>query len=189
MERAFHLTVSSLHARLRVGIVLCVDFLDCAVFCFLATRALHDVSILEAHFLTRHHTEELLWSVFHEVFTLHPKFAAESHCVCAVCFILRIVDCCHFLRLTFRIVRDDKLHRMEHSAHAQSAGIEVFTCCGLKHSIVVERIKLGVADHVDKLANGFRRITTTTKATYSRHSGVIPSIDEFLLNKSQKLTF
>ena len=72
VERALHLAVGTGHATLAVGVVFGVDFHHAACLVLLAARALHDVGILEAHFLAGSHAEVLLGSHLHEVITLHP---------------------------------------------------------------------------------------------------------------------
>ena len=73
--------------------------------------------------------------------------------MCAVCLVLWIVDSFHLLALAFWIVGDNEFHWVEHGAYTASLLVQVFTNRSLQKCHVVEGIKLGVADAVDKHAD------------------------------------
>ena len=72
VQGALHLAVGAGHAALAVGVILCIDFHHFAGLVLLAARALHDIRVLQAHFLSGRHAEVFLGSHLHEVVALHP---------------------------------------------------------------------------------------------------------------------
>ena len=188
VKRALDLAVGTRHTALAVGIIRALDLDDVAVSVFLASGAHHDVGILQSHLFARCHAEELLRCLLHEVSTLDPQVAGEGDGVCAGLLVLGIVDSLHLLALSFGIVGDDQLHGIEDGRDTCGTLVEILTNGSLQESHVVERVELGVADRLDEVLDRLRRIATTTHATESRHTGIVPAVDEMLIDKGVELT-
>ena len=93
----------------------------------------------------------------------------------------------HFLRLSFGIVRNHELHRVDDGAHAEGACIEVLACGRLEHGVVVERVEARVADHVHKLADRLRTVAAAAESAERRHARVVPAVHASLLHECQQL--
>ena len=182
MDSTLHLTIRFGTSAKRFWVVLSIHFDYIAVCILFTASTLNDVSTLQTNFLTRSHTEELLWSIFHKVFTLHPKFTTKGDRMRAFCLVFGIVDSDHLFFLTLRIVGDDEFYGVEHSTQAQGSRIEIFAGGSFKHCKVVERVKLRIADHIDKLTHSLRRIATPAKSANGGHTRIIPTIDDVFLH-------
>ena len=114
MQGSFHLAVGSCHAAFALGVVLGFNLNDISILILLAADTLDDISVLQAHFFSGSHAEELLGSVFHEVGSFNPEITRERDDVCSGCLILGIVDGLELLGLFFGIVGNDELHGVEY---------------------------------------------------------------------------
>ena len=107
----------------------------------------------------------------------------------AACFrIFRIVDGFHLFYLSFRIVGNNQLHRIEHSGYTCGTGVQVFTNGTFQQGKFIQGIVGGISDLVDEFADRFRGITTTTECTDSRHTGIVPTIDQLLFYQRKQVT-
>ena len=151
--------------------------------------AFDNVGILQTHLLARTKAQELLATVLHKVFSLNKEFAGEADSVCVVfenrlsLFVADfwIIDGLHFLYLSFGIVVDDEFHGIDNGTHANGAGVEVFATGSLHQFDVVERVKCGIANLVNKSEHCLGAITAAANTADSRHTGVVPAIDNALL--------
>ena len=89
--------------------------------------AFDDIGILQTNLLTRGQTHEFLLGFLHEVVTLNPQLTAELDSMSAIGLILRIVDGFKLFYLTFGVVGDDYLHRIENSRDTDGTTVEVVT--------------------------------------------------------------
>ena len=105
----------------------------------------------------------------------------------ARCLVLRIINSCHLLALSVRIVRYDKLNRVKHSAYTCCLLVEVVAYSCLKQSDIIKCIELGISDRADEVADALRRVTTAAHTTECRHSRVVPSTDKMLVDKCVEL--
>ena len=104
--------------------------------------------------------------------------------MCAIGFIFRIVDGLHLLAFAFRIIGDDEFHWVEDCAYSASLLVEVFAYRSFEKSHVIECIKLGVANAVDKHADALWRVASTAHTAECGHTWVVPSVDEVLVYES-----
>ena len=58
----------------------------------------------------------------------------------------------------------------------------------LEQAEVNHTLYLGIANLIDKCTNSLWGITTTTKTTYSRHTRIVPTANESLLDELEHLT-
>ena len=156
VERTFHLAVRIRHAAAGICVIFAIYFCDNTVFVFLATGTFHDISIFETYFLPRCHAEIFLGSVFHEVFALHPQFAAELDQVTSCFRIFRVVDCFQFFNLSFRIVGDNQFNRVDYCRYTGSTAVQIIPDRAFQQGDVVQGIVSGISDFIDKLMNGLR---------------------------------
>ena len=96
--------------------------------------------------------------------------------MCAGCRVFGIVDGFHLFHLSFRVVGDDKFHRIDYGGYASGTGVQVFAHRTLQQREVVQGIVCGVTDFVNEVADGLRRITTAAETAEGRHTGVIPTV-------------
>ena len=89
-----------------------MDYGNISVLVFLASGAGHKICIHQAHFIAREHTEILLRRLLHEVFALDVQFSSERYLTAAKLRILEVILYFQHLNLVFRIVVDDKFHRI-----------------------------------------------------------------------------
>ena len=73
VKSTFYLAVGTFHSALADRIVFSLNLCDDTVLVLGTACTLHDIGILQANFLSRSHTEELLWSILHKVGTLNPE--------------------------------------------------------------------------------------------------------------------
>ena len=189
MQGTFHLTVCFGHTALGVRVVFAIYFNYFSGFIFLATGTFYDIGTLQAHFLSRSHTEVFLRSILHEVFTFHPQFTAEFDEVTAFFRFFRIIDSFQLFHLSFGVVGNYQLHRVHNGRYTNCAGIKVFAQGAFQQGKFIERIISGISDFIDKLVDRLRRISATAETTDSRHTGIIPSVHQFLFYQSQQITF
>ena len=154
MNCAFYFAVSAGHAAFAVGVVFAVYFCDFSCIVLLAAGTLHDVRAFQANFLSGSHAEIFLRSIFHEIVAFYPQLAAEFDVVAALFWTFRVVDGFHFLNLSFRIIGDDKLHRIQYCGYAGGACVQVFAYGTLQQGKFIEGIVSGITDFIDELMNG-----------------------------------
>jgi len=154
MNRAFYLTAGSGHTAFAVGIVFTIYFCDFSRIVLLATGTLHDVRAFQANFLSGCHAEVLFGSIFHKVVAFYPQFAAEFDVVTAFFRTFRVIDGFHFLNLSFWVIGDDKLHRIQYGGYAGGAGVQIFAYGAFQQRELIESVISGITDFIDEFMNG-----------------------------------
>ena len=187
---ALDLTVGTGQTAAGLGIVGAVDSGHAALGILVARVllvTLDDVGVLQSHLLAWSQAHELLLGHLLEVAALNPELAAKLDGVCAVGLVLRIIDGRELLHLSFGIVGDDHLHRVEHSRNADGTCIQIVAHHALQQCHVVQCIKLGVTYLVDELHNTFGRVATTAEATDGGHARIVPSAYHTVLHECQQV--
>src|SRR5206468_8073896 len=101
--------------------------------------------------------------------------------------ILRVVDDVDLLDLSFRIVGEDDLDRMQDGHHARRALVQILADAVLELRNVDDVLLLGNADTRTEVADRFWRITAAAQAADRRHARVVPARDKPLLHELQQL--
>ena len=91
------------------------------------------------------------------------------------------------LALALGIVRDDKLHRMQHAHRALSLLVEVLAQAVLKEAVFDHARALGNADAVAEAADGRRREAAAAQAAQRRHTRIVPAGDDSLFDELSEL--
>ena len=91
------------------------------------------------------------------------------------------------LALARGIVRDDKLHRMQHAHRALGGGIEVLAQAVLEEGVLHHARALGDTDAVAEIADGLRREAAAAQAAERRHPRIVPAGDDALLHELAQL--
>ena len=108
----------------------------------------------------------------------------------AACFrVFRVVDSFHLFHLSFRIIGDDQFDRIENGRYTGSTGIQVFTNGTFQQCEFVQGIVSGISDLIDELADRLGRITTAAECTDSRHTGIVPTVDQLFFYQCKQVTF
>ena len=188
MDGTFDFAVAARHTCFAVGIVFAVYLHHVAVVVFLAACAFHDVSAFQTHFLSRSHTEIFLRGIFHEVVAFYPQFAAEFDGVCACRRIFRVVDSFHFLHLSFGIVGNDQLHRIDDCRYTGGTAVQVLADSAFQQGEVIQGIVSGITYLVYKFADGLGRVAATAETAESRHTGVVPTVYQMFFYQNQQVT-
>ena len=119
MQGTFHLPVTCRSGTATgIHIIRTMNCRDISFRVFLHAFTLHDISPLQAHFVTRCHPEEFLRSVLHKIIPLDIQFARERNHSCSGRFIFRIVLDLHGLGLSFRVIVNHHPNRIQHGHHA-----------------------------------------------------------------------
>ena len=92
------------------------------------------------------------------------------------------------LYLTFGIVGDHHLHRVKNGTDTDSTTVQVITDGTFKKGHIVEGIQFGVTDFIDEVHDTLRTVASATEPTDSRHAGIIPAVDELLIDQCQQIT-
>ena len=89
-----------------------MDYGNISVLVFLASGAGDEVCVHQADFIAWEHTEVFADRLLHEVFALDVQFSSERYLTAAKLRILEVILYFQHLNLVFRIVVDDKFHRI-----------------------------------------------------------------------------
>ena len=180
-------SVCSGHSALAFGIVCAVNFHDVAFVVLLQAGAFDDVGVLQAHFLSGSQTHEFLFCHFHEVIAFNPDFAAEGDFVCAVGLVFGIVYGGHLLGLSFGIVGDDNLHRIQYRTYADAALVEVFSDGAFHQFHFIQRVIGGISNLVDELVDALGAVTSSSVSADGGHAGVVPSVHHAFLYQCEQI--
>ena len=93
------------------------------------------------------------------------------------------------LLLTFGVIADDQLHRVEHGDAAFGDFIQVFSHAVFEHRIINPRIGFGDADALCEAAETFRRITAAARTDEGGQTWIIPAGDVFFVDQLDQLAF
>ena len=118
MDGALYLALTEAGTALGSRIVGCVYDRDIAVLIFLKACTGYKVRTHKTNLVAREEAEVFARRLLHKVLTLNIKLSAERNHAGAKLRILQIVRNLEHLCLTFRIVVDDQLHRIQDCHHA-----------------------------------------------------------------------
>ncbi len=117
MDGALHLPSLKAAARLRFRIIGRMHHGYIAAFIRLVGNTLHKVCVHEAYFISG--IEPLVFRnrLCHEVIRFNPQLTGEGNGPASQLLILEVVGCFQLLTLSFRIVVNDELQRMQDRQH------------------------------------------------------------------------
>src|SRR5690606_16807535 len=160
-----------------------------AVLIFLIIVTRHDVTMLQAHGQTRSQTEKLLRRLFHKIIPLNPEFARERNRTTSfTIFDLGVIFSDEYFLLTFRIIGNDQLYRVQYSHTTPSCLVQILTYTELQQAHINHVFALLDTNTVTKIANTIRCVTPATQARNRRHTRIVPAFDIVFIDQLQKLT-
>ena len=110
-------------ASLKTGTALCLRIIgavyhgNVAVSILLTSCTLHEICAHQAYLIAGEHTEILFRRLFHEILPLNIKLPPKRHLPVSQLRILQIIGNIQHLHLSFRIIVNDQLHRIQNSHH------------------------------------------------------------------------
>ena len=113
-----------------------------AVLVFLKSGALYKVGIHQAHFVAWKEAEILLRGLLHEVLPLNIKLPAKRHGPFSECLIFQVVVRLKVFNLSFRIIVNYQLDRIQHRHHSRTFQLEILTDTVLQHRVVYRALCL-----------------------------------------------
>ena len=93
----------------------------------------------------------------------------------------------HGLHLALGIVGDDYLDRVHHGHHSGGDAVEIVAHGVLQQAHRVESLVFGIADGVDEVAYRLRCVAAAAHTRDGGHAGVIPAVDQPLLDQREQL--
>ena len=98
-----------------------------------------------------------------------------------------VVDGFHLFHLSFGIVGDDELHGVQYGGYAGGAVVQVLAHGAFQQGEFIKGVVCGIANLVDELMDGLRRVTATAKTADGRHTGVVPTVYQAFLDQHQQV--
>ena len=188
MDGALDFAVGTFGSRFRCGIVGAIDFFNLAGgFVLLEAGTVDNVGTFETGLLVGRHTEELLIGNFLEIGTFNPEFTAELDGVGAFLGALGVIDHLKFFDLSLGIVGNDEFDGVEYGRYTSSSLVEIGAHGTFEQLDVVERVKRGVSDLINELANALGAVTSTTYAANGGHTWIVPSADHAFFGEQQEV--
>ena len=178
MDRSFDFAVRGCAARFTLEIRRAAQLGHIAIFILHHLFAFNDVGVLEPHFAPGLQPKIFWRRHFREIRAVDEEFAAERNFARAGTRIFRVVDGLQFFHLVFRIICNDYLDRSQHRKPAGGVAIEFLADGVLEQGHVRHARIFCDPDVVGEIAQGARGHAAPPKAGNSRHSRIVPAVDE-----------
>ena len=165
------------------------DFHDLAALILHNLCARDEIGITKAHFATRCQAEEFLRRILHEVVALDPQFPTKRDLASSRRRILGVVHTLQMLNVTFRVVLDDHLQRIQNTHKTGRHLVEM-----VAHIILQQRhfhivLAFRHAHLSPETTNGLGWHTATAHALQGGQSRIVPIANQALLDKLEQSTF
>ena len=184
MDGSFDFASLETASRLRLRIIGAVNHRHIARVVRLIGNALDKVRVHQAHFVSGIQPLVLRNRLRHEVLPLDPELTGESDLPASQCLVLQIVRCLQLLALTFRIIVNDKLQRVQNSQHTAAGRLQILTDAVLQCRVVVDGLALGNACHLHEFLDGGRCVAAAAKTGNGNQSRIVPAVHNSLFHES-----
>ena len=104
---------------LRLRVIGTVNHCNIAVGILLTSCTFHEICSHQANLIAGEHAEILFRRLFHEILPLNIKLPPKWNLPVSQPRILQIIGNIQHLRLAFRIIVNDQLHRIQNSHHTR----------------------------------------------------------------------
>lgn len=156
MDRPLDFTAGKAGAALRLRIIGAVYFDDLPVLVLDDIVALDEVSMLQTDLVAREQTEILARRILHEVLLFDVYFTGERNLAGAHFRIFRVVLRLQPFHLTFRVIGDHDLERIQHRHRPRRLQLQILPDEVLQHLTVHRAVSLGDPGLIDeaRIASG-----------------------------------
>ena len=163
-------------AAARSRVILGVDLDDVPGFITLAARAANEVCALETA-LGSFGVKPLILGnrLRQEIVRFNPQVPRKGYGVGPLLGMDGVVFDLEGFALSFRVVRDDELHRAKNRHGALGGIVEVFSEAVLQKRIFHRIRRLCNADALAEVADGVARVAAAAQAAERRHARVVPA--------------
>ena len=142
---------------LRLRIVGAVYLDDLSVLVLYKAFALYKIRVHQADLIAREQPEILLRRLLHKVLPLNIQFPAEGYFAAAQLLVFQVVGSVQVFHLSFGIIVDHKLDRIQHRHHAGPLQLQILADAVLQHGVVHGGLALGNAAEIHEHLDGLRR--------------------------------
>ena len=151
MDRSFHLSAVRAVAAAARRIVGTVNLGDFPIFILAEINAFYKVSLHQAHFIAREHSEILLRRVLHKIIPFDVEFTGKGDGAAPQRLIFRVVWNRKLLCLSLRVIINNQLYRIQDRIHSGNSGLQIIPDAVLQHRIVCGAVGLRNSSKADKL--------------------------------------
>ena len=153
------------------------------VLILLTAHSLHEIRVHEPHLIAR--IKPLVFGDrgLHKVVPLDIELSSERDLTFQKVRIFKVVVRVEHLRLSFRIIVDHELDRVEDSHHAGDFHFQIVTDAVLEHRVIDRGIRLGNADKLNESLDRLGRKSPAAKRSDRDKARVIPAVDDPVLDK------
>ncbi len=142
---------------------------------FYKIYAADDIAVSQAYLAIRRQSVILRRWFLAEIIPFNIDLTGERNQSAASRRVFRIVDGFQFFNLSFRIIYNHHLDRINDAHHPRCATVQIISYCALQQSNIHHAFLLGDTDHVNKFSHCLGRVSAATHSPQSGHARVIPA--------------
>ena len=187
MDRTLDLAVGGITvAYCQIGGTM--DCLNAAVLVLFNRFVLDDICAHQTNLSAGFQTEELGRRNLRKVGRFDIQLLGKGNVTGTGFWIGRIIGNREVFHLIHGIVVNDDLHGLGHTDATGSGGIQLLTDAVLQKLNLNKAVGLSNTGTLDEIKDSGRSIAASAQTTKSRHTGIVPSVHQCILNQCTEIT-